>query len=1178
MSTPTPAPERSSVSTPGEKNVAFIASTANSTALNDQIESPSPLVNPNEVDGAATIKSGGVPLTAWQSSAAELAQLLMGKQLGPFQIEASLGTGGMAAVFRAYDQQLDRKVALKILPPVLAAHPEHVQRFEREAKVTAKLDDDHVARVHQYGQDQGLHYIAYEFVEGTNLRDLMALQGGHLPVDDAVRYVYQAAKGLAHTAARGVIHRDIKPSNLVVTAEGKVKLVDLGLARNCLPEESQDLTHSGATLGTFDYLAPEQAIDPRSADVRSDIYSLGCTLYHCLTGKPPVPQGTAARKLHSHQLELPTDPRELNPSVTAAIVDVLSRMLAKHPEDRYQTADELVRELSRFVNREVTPSKVANPMLPPDQPPSSWMTWVVSLIVLLGAILALDWGWNTWQAHQRMAPTNFVAAATQEPKGAIHPADLGQSTTINRQPLNVVVRTTQELKKILGESKGGTITLQGSLFDIDASDPEGILKITGGTWEVRPAEGFSPLIRLGSHQGRQGLFEVQSGNLQIYQCRLELVDPDDTLLQVHPSSRVTLRDCELIQPEHTGRSEITHSGAVVCLLPRTSDTNPATILFQGCLLHGGEVGLDLQAMGLIQLEDCWVGAFRQLARFPLVADPVTSQKRVVSLTRCCVLQPREATFYVAGDSPTLIEVDKSIFSWVEPGLPFAREDSVWLLQEGSARVDVTLNGSVFHRIPAWYGITTPDGRSEILAREFHQFKTAFPALRETGSILASRSPWLEARPWRRFQESKNLHALLPHETHRSSSPNTLLGQPFRSSTLVARSTPPGPMPSPKGARVLIVDGRGEAAGTFTTVNSALGSITDEEETTVIVQLQGTVPIKPMELGNSRVILKAGEGVHPTFVFHRDTVSGPEGDTSLFRVHDGEIQLENLKVRLEPLRDPARLLSLVSISGTGKCRLKECIVTLKTGLELSAALCVVTDPTGMMTPTGGRSPRTGVARLELADCFVRGTGELLHVLTSRPFSAQGQNCGVVLDGSAIVVEGNRADMNMPAEQAQLALDRSTIHAAKGLLQLRGTPSFPQLVALRCQVTQCMLSTGESHPLIRVETNQSDVELRRKLGWIGRRNCYAVPGPLLIWQSFDRDAMASRYDPTLWSEAWGAEDEQAQMVKSITYQGTGKSIPFAEWEPSDLVPKLDLPGIGLRDVGMLPDQLPQLQYAP
>src|SRR5438477_3392704 len=250
----------------------------------------------------------------------------------------------MAAVLRAHDTQLDRDVALKILPPEMAADAENILRFHQEARSAAKLDHENIARVFFCGEDQRLHFIAFEFVEGDNLRTILERRG-RLPVAEALPYVLQVAAGLAHAAERGVVHRDIKPSNIIITPAGRAKLVDMGLARCLGPHRDSDLTQSGVTLGTFDYISPEQALEPRDADVRSDIYSLGCAFYQVLTGQSPVPAGTAARKLHHHQHVPPVDPRQLNPAVPDELAAVLSRMMAKRPQDRYQSPEQLVHHL-----------------------------------------------------------------------------------------------------------------------------------------------------------------------------------------------------------------------------------------------------------------------------------------------------------------------------------------------------------------------------------------------------------------------------------------------------------------------------------------------------------------------------------------------------------------------------------------------------------------------------------------------------------------------------------------------------------------------------------------------------------------------------------------------------------------------------------------------------------------
>ena len=218
-------------------------------------------------------------------------------------------------------------------------------RFQNEAQSAARLDHDNIARVYYVGEDRGLNYIVFEFIEGVNVRDLVESKGP-LPLADAVSYTLQVADALAHAAERNVVHRDIKPSNLLITPAGQAKLIDMGLARlREVDAAAADLTASGVTLGTFDYISPEQARDPRNTDVRSDIYSLGCTFFFMLTGRPPFLGGTMLQKLLQHQADQPPDLRQFRPELPEDVNRILRKMLAKDPHHRYASPMELVNDL-----------------------------------------------------------------------------------------------------------------------------------------------------------------------------------------------------------------------------------------------------------------------------------------------------------------------------------------------------------------------------------------------------------------------------------------------------------------------------------------------------------------------------------------------------------------------------------------------------------------------------------------------------------------------------------------------------------------------------------------------------------------------------------------------------------------------------------------------------------------
>lgn len=283
------------------------------------------------------------------SPRADLGNVLEGTVLGHFRLEKFVGGGGMGSVFRGTDLRLGRTVAVKVLSRD-RTEPETLRRFQNEAQSAARLDHDNIARVYYVGEDHGLHFIVFEYIEGVNIRDLVEKQGP-LPLAEAISYLLQVAEALEHASQRHVVHRDIKPSNILVTAAGRAKLVDMGLARLRMESDREDLTASGVTLGTFDYISPEQARDPRIADVRSDLYSLGCTFYFMLTGRPPFPEGTLLQKLLSHSSELPADPRLVRPDLDEQVAGIVNRLLAKQPRDRYQQPNELIGELLLVADR-----------------------------------------------------------------------------------------------------------------------------------------------------------------------------------------------------------------------------------------------------------------------------------------------------------------------------------------------------------------------------------------------------------------------------------------------------------------------------------------------------------------------------------------------------------------------------------------------------------------------------------------------------------------------------------------------------------------------------------------------------------------------------------------------------------------------------------------------------------
>jgi serine/threonine-protein kinase len=267
-------------------------------------------------------------------------------RLGRYRLLAHIAKGGMGTVYKAFDTELKRDVALKVLPPSLAANHEALERFRREAHHAARLRHENIVTIYELGLANELWFLALEFIDGPNLRDYLA-ERDPLDPEEARRVTIQACLALHHAHERGVVHRDVKPSNLLLgRKEGGrlIKLSDLGLSR-LMEEKSLRLTRTGSAVGTANYISPEQVRGSVRVDARSDIYSLGCTLYHMLAGRPPFVGGSVAERLAQHLNAEPPDVRRFNAAVPLAMLVVLRRMLAKAPEKRYQTAAALLRDL-----------------------------------------------------------------------------------------------------------------------------------------------------------------------------------------------------------------------------------------------------------------------------------------------------------------------------------------------------------------------------------------------------------------------------------------------------------------------------------------------------------------------------------------------------------------------------------------------------------------------------------------------------------------------------------------------------------------------------------------------------------------------------------------------------------------------------------------------------------------
>jgi serine/threonine protein kinase len=320
-----------------------------------------PATNRGRVIARALVEQG--VLTRFQAE-----RLLVGRTsgflLGQYRILDQLGRGGMGRVFKAQHVTMDRIVALKVLAPALLETARARELFLHEVRAVAQLVHPNIVAAYDANEVGDRFYLVLEYVDGPNLEQLVRKQGP-LPISQACDYMRQAATGLQCAHMKGMLHRDIKPANILVQrrgldpqSPGLVKISDFGLARLQVPDAPGGgtiLTRANTVMGTPDYLSPEQARNLHRTDIRSDLYSLGCTFYFLLTGRVPFPGGTALEKLVRHGTEKPAPVTDLRPDVHAPVAAIVHRLMDKHPDDRFQTPAELAEALAPYAVSGTTP-------------------------------------------------------------------------------------------------------------------------------------------------------------------------------------------------------------------------------------------------------------------------------------------------------------------------------------------------------------------------------------------------------------------------------------------------------------------------------------------------------------------------------------------------------------------------------------------------------------------------------------------------------------------------------------------------------------------------------------------------------------------------------------------------------------------------------------------------------
>ena len=683
-----------------------------------------------------------------------------GDVIDTFTLEEAIGAGGMGAVFRARDARLDRQVALKLLPPDQADDPEVVARFYQEGRAAAQLDHENIARVYSLGQDGIYHYIVFEFIDGINLRRKVDEQGPST-VSEAVDVTLQIAQALVHAAERGVVHRDIKPSNIIITPQGRAKLVDMGLARRFERRTDHGLTQTGMTLGTFDYISPEQARDPRDVDVRSDLYSLGCTLYHMLTGQPPFPGGTVLQKLIQHQEEAPPDVRLLSPSVPPEVARVLDKLMAKDRDRRHQSPEQLVRDLLVAAGQAGIPlPRVDAAAWPPTSGRPAWERHLVLLLPTLGFILLaaglLFWGREPVEpaVSSPLVDYNPIATSRAQP-----PATLGAGGADAAAPApvsvsrNISIRTGGDLVAALVSAPPKavvTLTDDGPYFlggGISAARDDAPLANKDLT--IKADAGKRPVLRFavdarGSDRAPQALLSFVKSRVSLEGLTFEVSsggrDLDDRAAAIWIEDvELRLKGCSFRRAEGDDQADGPSLPAIRSRAAKVAAGDlPPPVVADQCHFNTGASAIESEGPADIQIADCTFGPNGAAIRLD-GGQTVAPALRDVLIRHSSFMAGGSPVFQVQG-SPTRFQVEQCVLA---PGAPGAAPKTLLLVD---APGNLTWNGrsNLFGRFDVYLETDGDNSMGADSIRDFDRWSEA-PG-REVRSLVVTSPIWRSADP------------------------------------------------------------------------------------------------------------------------------------------------------------------------------------------------------------------------------------------------------------------------------------------------------------------------------------------------------------------------------------------------------------------------------------------------
>ena len=918
-----------------------------------------------------------------------------------------------------------------------------------------------------------------------------------------------------------------------------------------------DLTQSGVTLGTFDYISPEQALEPRDADVRSDIYSLGCTFYHVLTGRPPVPEGTATKKLLHHQHVKPPDPREFVPDLPLEVVLILDRMMAKNPRDRFSSAEQLVHHLLVVARQLGTTSEVPEGVLtveatlpnPPTSRPLMWAALAAVAVVVL--VLALDQSpvgpRSTPPRRDDAADPAEPFVADKAPAAPVKTKDDGPLKTLPEQaaPARYVHQRGDSVRPLLEwiEKNKGAANIELDLvggFDVsgpDMGDRRGLVVSATNRVVIRARDAKeSVTMRLSYDAGpdRKGALvalRINAPVTEIEGVRFVLdahESPGLEMIGLHlGAGRHDVRRCEFIQAQPALRPEGKRVASVLAA-GGPGGSNRAELTLTDCTFvgfggldtsatgttpayrkaeSGGQDGVVALGVAAVNASGCYFGPHEAAFRLEgALAGDVS-----VKASDCSLLLParRSAVFEVpAGFAGTSSLVHSVVGRLSGPG---EADGETVLIRQGGSLV-FTGEDNAYHDLDAFW--VTRDG--------WHKAGWADYRSRLTGDKQADSDSRLSpVWPWR-LPEAKLLTELQELHYAQAAALNlrsAALRKHGRSTTeLIGAAAPLGqrwevPQPLPtleppsEEPRILVVEeGASGADGVvFGRLTEAVAAARSRD--TILIRHEGELKVEPVRLdkkGLAELTIRPARRFRPRLTLDDASL---ESESAIFRINYSRLTLENLEFDLKPGGGEVKQ-AVVALVGDGEAILRDCAVTLSRVGDASLSLATLTEPGKVMKPDmpTARSRDQG-PRLVLDRCLVRGDGDLLWARATRPFAMEMKQSFAALSGPLLRIDAD-GDAAAPllAQKVDVSLESSTVYHSSPLIRVKVAKDVRGVVPIACDARSCLLVPATARlSLIKLTAPEGDEgALREKFTWKGSKNAYGEyasqfgqePGAMMI----------------------------------------------------------------------------------